>query len=127
MSQTVRYVKIGADKKPKGNSTFTTDWGNCKIVRQHSMRAAMKEILNISESTGAVQVNLCGMPGQGKTTFSLTAAHLLHQLAKVPFTVKRWGRNELLNIEEEIKKLPGMNYIFIFDDISWLQANAPKA
>ncbi|MFI5416421.1 MAG: hypothetical protein ACHQW9_00010 [Nitrososphaerales archaeon] len=95
-------------------------------MRQHSIRAAMKEILNIAKSTGAVQINLCGMPGQGKTTFSLTAAHLLHQLADVPFTVKRWGREQLLNIEEEIKKLPGMNYIFIFDDISWLQANAPK-
>lgn len=121
-----RRVKIdGDDKKQKGN--FTIVWKNCHMVRQHSIRAAMKEILNIAKSTGAVQVNLCGMPGQGKTTFSLTAAHLLHQLADVPFVVKRWGRDQLLNIEAEIAKLPGMNYIFIFDDISWLQANAPKA
>lgn len=120
-----RRVKI--DGKPqieKGN--FTIVWQNCRMMKQHSIRAAMREILDMAKSTGAVQVNLVGLPGVGKTTFSLTAAHLLHQLADVPYAVKRWGREELLDIENKVKELPGMNYIFIFDDVSWLEANAPK-
>lgn len=126
MTVTTRYFKPESTNKKNEEGQLTTLWQNCRIVRQHSMRAAMREILDMAKSTGAVQVNLVGLPGMGKTTFSLSAAHLLHQLSDVPYVVKRWGRAELLDIENQIKKLVGANYIMIFDDISWLEANATK-
>lgn len=115
--------KVKSDIK-KGTRDFVITWNNVKMVKQHSIRACVKEILNVAKSTGAVQLNLVGQPGQGKSTFALTVGHLVHELADVPFVIKKWGRDELINIEEEIKKLPGMNYFFLFDDISWLEANA---
>lgn len=127
----IEEVKVKYQAETKSSSTavpVTIVWKNARMIRTQSVMAATREILNVAKSTGAVQVNICAIPGQGKSTLAKLIAHLAHKMADSPFTVKLWGRKELLNIEEEIKKLDPVNHIILYDDVSWLTAdNVPKA
>lgn len=106
---------------------LTVEWNNAQMVRSHSIKAVVREILNISKSTGAVQVNLVGLPGQGKSTLAETIAHLVHKMSDAPFTVKKWTRQELLNMQDSVNKLEPANHVLIYDDVSWLQTGkTPK-
>lgn len=119
------FVKfVPENKGSKTAVPVTVVWNNARMIRTHSIKAATREILNVAKSTGAVQVNICAIPGQGKSTLAKLIAHLTHRMADSPFTVKLWGRAELLNIEEEIKKLDPVNHVILYDDVSWLTADA---
>lgn len=124
MSTIIRR-KFAADESQnqKVGLPVTLPWKNARMIRTHSIKATVQEILNIAKSTGAVQVNICAIPGQGKSTLAKLIAHLTHTMADAPFTVKLWGRKELLNIEEEIKKLDPVNHVILYDDVSWLMAD----
>jgi len=95
--------------------------------------------LKIECFTFHIQVNIShgldyplriGNPSTGKTTLAESIAHLIHKLSmemyKVPFAVKFFTREELVNFEGTLKKLEGMNQVLIFDDISFLQADTNK-
>lgn len=125
MSYEVESIKPPSIKKDSGPAAMpvTLPWKNARMIRTHSIKAAVQEILNISKSTGAVQVNICAIPGQGKSTLAKLIAHLTHKMADSPFTVKLWGRQQLLNIEDEIKKLDPVNHVILYDDVSWLTAD----
>lgn len=125
MSYETETVKFTPKKERTGSSALpvTLPWKNARMVRTHSIKAAVQEILNIAKSTGAVQVNICAIPGQGKSTLAKLIAHLTHKMSDSPFTVKLWGRQQLLNIEEEIKKLDPVNHVILYDDVSWLTAD----
>lgn len=125
----IEYVKFQPESKSSSKAVpVTIVWKNARMVRTHSIMACTREILNVAKSTGAVQVNICAIPGQGKSTLAKLIAHLGHKMAESPFTIKLWGRKELLNIEDEIKKLDPVNHIILYDDVSWLTAdNVPKA
>lgn len=125
IAENVKRVKFLDPRKPEKESAVpvTIEWKNARMVRTQSIKAATREILNIAKSTGAVQVNICAIPGQGKSTLAKLIAHLTHTMAESPFTVKLWGRKELLNIEEEIKKLDPVNHVILYDDVSWLTAD----
>lgn len=122
------YIDFVPESQVKSTAVpVTIVWKNARMIRTHSVMAATREILNVAKSTGAVQVNICAIPGQGKSTLAKLIAHLGHKMAESPFTIKLWGRKELLNIEEEIKKLDPVNHIILYDDVSWLTAdNVPK-
>lgn len=118
------YVKFVAEAKAGIKPVpVTIVWNNARMIRTQSIKAATREILNVAKSTGAVQVNICAIPGQGKSTLAKLIAHLTHKMADSPFTVKLWGRAQLLNIEEEIKKLDPVNHVILYDDVSWLTAD----
>ena len=118
------YVKFVPENRIKATAVpVTIVWHNARMIRTQSIMAATREILNIAKSTGAVQVNICAIPGQGKSTLAKLIAHLGHKMADSPFTIKIWGRKELLNIEEQIKQLDPVNHIILYDDVSWLTAD----
>lgn len=124
MNFDTEYVKFVPENKSTSKQVpVTIVWNNARMIRTQSIKAATREILNVAKSTGAVQVNICAIPGQGKSTLAKLIAHLTHKMADSPFTVKLWGRKELLNIEEEIKKLDPVNHVILYDDVSWLSAD----
>jgi len=105
-------------------------WKNTTMIRNHSINATVREIIQISKSLDVVRIGIIGNQGTGKTTLAKTLAHLIHKIAleneKIPFAVKLFDRNNLLNFQETIRKLSPTNYILIFDDVSFLGANASK-
>jgi len=125
MSKTVleRYEPEG---KKRSEIPITLDWQNAKMVRIHSVIAACREILNMSRSLDVVKVNIIGTPSTGKTTLAETMAHICHDKADIPYTVRIFNRDDLLNFEQTLASLQPTNHILIFDDISFLSATAGK-
>lgn len=108
------------------NRPLTTTWKNARMIRNHSIRACAKEILNVNRGIDVVKVNLIGSPSTGKTTLAKTLAHLIHEEADSPYIIKVFSRAELLDMENTLAKLQPLNHVMIFDDVSWLQAGANK-
>ena len=76
------------------SAPLTTTWKNTRMIRNHSIRACAKEILNVTRGIDVVKVNLIGSPSTGKTTLAKTLAHLIHEEAEVPYVIKVFSGNE---------------------------------
>jgi len=125
-SEQIELRKFEGATKKRSEIPLTLDWKNAKMVRIHSVRAAVKEILNMSMSLDVVKVNIIGTPSTGKTTLAETISHLGHTLATIPYTIKKFTREDLLNFEQTLASLQPTNHILIFDDISFIAATAGK-
>ncbi|KFM21361.1 hypothetical protein AAA799B03_01093 [Marine Group I thaumarchaeote SCGC AAA799-B03] len=112
-----------ASQKPVGKPSVIT-WKGVRLVRSHSITAVAKEIINMSENQEMVSINAIGKQSSGKTQLFFTLAHLVHKYAKVPYQISFFGKEELLNLEETVKKLKPQNQLIIFDDIAFLKASA---
>ena len=127
MSSQIEYIKyIAPNSKAKTNLPVTIEWLGSRMIRNHSIKATVKEILTISESLDVVKINIIGNPGTGKTTLAKTLAHLIHKMSEIPYAVKILDRESLLNFEATLKTLQPTNYVLIFDDVSFLGASANK-
>jgi len=125
-SEQVELAKFQAVGKKRVEVPLTLEWKNARMVRIHSIRAAVREILNMSRSLDVVKVNIIGTPSTGKTTLAEVISHLGHTLADIPYTLKKFTREDLLNFENTLASLQPTNHILIFDDISFLAATAGK-
>ncbi len=96
------------------------------MVRNHSFLATVKEIIEFSKEMDLVKVGIIGDQHSGKTTLSMAIAHSLHEMSKVPFAVRLFGKEQLLDFRKTLAKLQPANYILIFDDISFMGASASK-
>lgn len=122
----LRIVDGTIQTKKKSEVPVTLEWNNARMVRNHSIRALVKEILHLANSLDVVKINIIGKPSTGKSTLAFTLAHLVHDISKVPFTVRIFTREDLMNFEQTLKTLTPMNHVLIFDDVSFMAANATK-
>lgn len=119
--------KIVEPRRPKKSTIpVTIEWKGERMIRNHSIRAAVREVIKMSSSLDVVKINIIGTPGSGKTTLAGTIAHLVHTLAEIPYAVRFLNKENLLNFQETLKNLTPTNYVLIFDDVSFLSANANK-
>ncbi len=129
MTTTIRLIQE-PERGKKGKIPVTIEWKGERMIRNHSLQASVKEIVRMTQSLDVVKINLVGNPSTGKTTLAASIAHLIHQksmeMFKTPFAIKFFTRAELVNFEETLKTLEGMNQVLIFDDISFLQATTDK-
>jgi len=96
------------------------------MMRAHSVTATVKQILQATRLRDVIRVGIVGEMGSGKSTFAITIAHLAHKHAGIPFTVRVFDKNALLDFEQVMKSLEPANYIIIIDDASFLSAQASK-
>jgi hypothetical protein len=128
----IKTIEISRNEKPSSEKVGPTfqAWKGANMVRVHSLRASIKEVLQVSDSLDAISIGIIGSPGTGKTTLMYTLAHLIHKMAMdiyhLPFAVKIFDKHNLLNFQETLKGLTPTNYILGFDDVSFLGANATK-
>jgi len=123
----ISYEKFKpADFKQNSRAPLTIEWKNTRMIRNHSIRACVREILNVNRGIDVVKINLIGTPSTGKTTLAKTLGHLIHTLSDVPYIVKMFNREDLMDMENTIKKLQPINHVLIFDDVSWLSAGNNK-
>lgn len=112
--------------KEKGKSTkpVVWNWKKAPMILNHSIRATVQEILAMSQSMDAININIIGNPTTGKSTLAETLGHLIHKLSKIPFAVRIFNKHNLLHFEETLANLTPANYVLVFDDVSFLKANA---
>ncbi len=129
MTTTIRLIQT-PNRRSESKTPVTVEWQGERMIRGHSLQTSVKEIVRMTQALDVVKLNLIGNPSTGKTTLAESIAHLIHKLSmemyKVPFAVKFFTREELVNFEATLKKLEGMNQVLIFDDISFLQADTNK-
>lgn len=109
-------------KKEEGKEhrPTVTKWKNEPMIRVHSIRATVKEILQVSKALDVVKVGIVGEPSTGKTTLAKLIAHLVHKMSDIPWAVRVFGEEEFLNMQRTLESLDPANYILIFDDLSFL-------
>lgn len=123
----VEYEKFNGTSNKKDNSPpLTIPWGNSRMVRNHSLRAVAREILNVNRGIEVVKINVIGPPSTGKTTFLQALGHCVHDLADEPYAVKILKRDDLLDMQGTLSKLEPINHYLGFDDVSWLSAHNSK-
>jgi len=101
-------------------------WKGVSMIRIHSLRATVREIIQVSKSLDVVHIGIIGNPGTGKSETAKTLCHLIHKMSDVPFAIRIFGKHDLLNFEETLKTLQPANYVLVFDDVSFLGAGASK-
>jgi len=126
MLETVYINPVKETSIKAGTKPTITAWKDVKMIRQHSVRSCVREIINHVEETGLVSVGVLGRPGSGKTTLANLLGHLIHEMANEPYAVKTFDKQGLLNLKETITNLEPMNHVLIMDDLSFLQASASK-
>ncbi len=96
------------------------------MVANHSFRATVQEIINFSKVIDVCRVGLVGDMHSGKSTLSKAIAHYIHKKAELPYKIKILYKEDLLNFKATLQTLESVNYILIFDDVSFLGAEANK-
>ena len=113
-------------EKPDQLRPIVITWKDTKMIRTHSIRASVREIVNVSNSLDLVKVGIIGNQSTGKSETAKTIAHLFHKMSQVPFTVRIFDKDDLMDFETTLKSLTKANYVLVFDDVSFLGANASK-
>lgn len=128
MIRLIKTVTVDPKKDYKGEGIRPTiiPWKDAKMIRTHSIRASVREIVNVSDSLDLVKIGIVGNQSTGKSETAKTIAHLIHKMSAVPFTVRIFEKEDLLNFEDTLRKLVPANYILVFDDVSFLGATASK-
>ena len=81
----IRHVEVqlqNPDHLSKKNAPTIIKWKGCDMIRNHSLRAAITEILNTTKSLDVVKVGIVGEPSTGKTSLARTCAHLIHKMSE---------------------------------------------
>jgi len=114
--------------KGTGRETIplTTKWKGIPLVRNHSFLATVREIINFSAEIDVCRIGLIGSMHSGKSTLSQSIAHAIHKHADLQYKIKVLYKEDLLNFEKTLLALEPVNYIMIFDDVSFMGANANK-
>ena len=120
--QIIKYEESSNRKKTSGKPVIV-NWNNIPMIRNHSIRASVREIVNTSKRRDVVKINLIGQEGYGKTTLAVTIGHLIHKMSDIPFTVVIFDEDDLKNFKETLSKLIPTNYVLVFDDASFLNGN----
>jgi len=125
-----RIVKSQTTEKAHGIPLIQPWLGVDKVIGSHILTTAIKEIVSDVKTLDAIKINLIGDPGTGKSTLAQTLAHMIHKHSyeeyKIPFAVKIFEKEDLLNFRDTMEALEPVNHILIFDDVSFL-ANKENA
>lgn len=123
--KTISYSTNGKDNKPT-----VINWNDEPMIRGHSIQAVARQIVRTVRRVDVVKINIVGDMGMGKTTLARTISHLIHFYANkkygIPFTVKEFTKEELLNFEQTVLSLEPVNTVLIFDDVSFISSKKNK-
>tara|TARA_B100000029_G_scaffold31644_1_gene30125 strand:- start:747 stop:1805 length:1059 start_codon:yes stop_codon:yes gene_type:complete len=120
-------LKVIREKQPSSRlRPAVIKWKDEHIIRQHSFIAPVKEIIVWAEEIDVTRVGIIGDMHSGKSTMAAAIAHVIHKFSKLPWAIRHFDENDLLDFEKTLGTLKPANYIMIFDDVSFLSAKANK-
>ena len=120
-----KTIQLGSTKER--HVPVVIKWKGVPMIRNQSFYAAVDDIINWSETLDVTRIGLIGDPHSGKSTLAEAIAHSIHSRSKkIPYAIRIFGKNDLLNFEATLKTLQPANYVLVFDDVSFLGAVANK-
>ena len=119
-------VKVIESKSKKNLAPITAKWKGVPYIRSHSFLATVREVISFSAEIDVCRIGLIGSMHSGKSTLSQSIAHAIHKFADIPYKIKILYKDDLLNFEKTLLALEPVNYILIFDDVSFMGATANK-
>ena len=126
----VKRKKISYSTNGKDNKPTIINWNDEPMIRGHSIQAVARQIVRTVRRVDVVKINIVGDMGMGKTTLARTISHLIHYYSEkkygIPFTVREFTKEELLNFEETVLGLEPVNTVLIFDDVSFISSKKNK-
>jgi len=126
----VKRKKVSYSASDKSKKPTMVEWNDEKMIRGHSIQAVSRQIVRTVRRVDVVKINIVGDMGMGKTTLARTISHLIHYYSDkkygIPFTVREFTKEELLNFEETVMSLEPVNTILIFDDVSFISSKKNK-
>lgn len=112
------------DSIKKDHRPSLIKWKGETMIRNHSVRATIKEVLQVSEVLDVVKIGIIGEPDTGKTTLGRLIAHLCHKMSeerKGPkFAFRSFGKEEFLDMKKTLLSLEPINYVIQFKDLSFI-------
>ncbi len=125
-------LESNESKNRKKKIPTLINWGKMKsgkpavMIRNHSIRSTVHEILQFSSRLGMVRVNIVGASGTGKSSLAEVICHLVHSMSDIPYEVKFLKKEDLLDFTKTIESLSSKNYCLVFDDLSYLESEYGK-
>ena len=113
-------------KSKQDQAPIIGKWKGVPYIRSQSFLATVREIINFSAEIDVCRIGLIGSMHSGKSTLSQSIAHAIHKYADIPYNIKILYKEDLLNFSDTLQKLESVNYILIFDDVSFLGSSANK-
>lgn len=113
-------VDPNAKEESKDHRPAIIKWKAENMVRAHSLRATVKEILSVLQVLDVVRIGVIGLESTGKSSLEDTLAHLIHKMSPIPFSTRSLGEEEFMDLENYLASLPPANYILKFRDLSFL-------
>lgn len=110
-----------AKEESKDHRPAIIKWKKESMVRVHSLRAAVKEIIAGLQVLDVIKVGVIGDQSTGKSSLEDTLAHLIHKMAPMPFSIRSLGEEEFMDIEKYLATLEPANYVLKFRDLSFLK------
>jgi len=128
VKKTTRQQEITIESKPSSDrqKPRIIEWHKAQMIRAHSFLATVQEIVDFNSEIDVCRIGIVGDMHSGKSTLAEAIAHGVHKKAKIPYTVRVFDKLDLLNFRETLAALKPANYVLIFDDVSFLGADANK-
>lgn len=98
------------------------------LLQKHSISALCKDILSLNEKAEYVSVLMSGKSSSGKSTLTQTIIHRISCMNPEgrKYIVKWFTGKDLHKLDEVIDSLQkGLQYILVFDDVSFVLDQAP--
>ena len=124
--QSARAIQTKSNKEADRHIPVIIKWKGQNMVRQHSFLSTISEIITWSIDSDVTKIGIVGEPSSGKSTLAEAIAHAIHKRSKIPFAVRVFSKDQLMNFKETLATLQGTNHILVFDDLSFLGADATK-
>mgnify|MGYP006274086331 CR=1 FL=1 len=113
-------------KNGERNVPVVIKWKGQNMVRQHSFLSTVSEIIAWSLDSDVTKIGIVGEPSSGKSTLAEALAHAIHKRSKIPFAVRVFSKEQLMDFKGTLGSLQAANHILVFDDLSFLGADATK-
>lgn len=123
VQQTVSIDSNYTVEKKEKKSTIIK-WKGQEMIRTHSLRASVQEILNMFKSLDVVKVGIIGEPSTGKSTLARDIGHLAHKMQEenksFPFAFREFGEEQYYDFKATVNALEPANYVLYFHDLTFL-------
>ena len=107
-------------------------WRGVDMVRSHSFLQPIEQICKWAVQIDVTRVGIVGDMGSGKSTLAEAVGHAIHtRMAKepwkLPFAMRICYKEHLKDFDTFMRNLEPQNYVLVFDDVSFLEADTSRA